>query len=198
VHKNNSQDNSLRITGGKWSSRKVKFNNDDNQQLKPTPDRVRETLFNWLTPYINNNTLGLDLFSGSGILGLELLSRGAQQVTMIDKNNNFANIVDFKQNNNIITVQDNIANYFNNLNNFNNSNNKFDIIFMDPPYDINQHGEIIKYCLRELISKQLLKPNTLIYYEHNSALIINNMEIIKNKKYGNIYFYLGKSAHEPS
>ncbi|HLA74608.1 MAG TPA: 16S rRNA (guanine(966)-N(2))-methyltransferase RsmD [Gammaproteobacteria bacterium] len=74
--------NQLRIIGGAWRSRKLSF--PDIAGLRPTPDRVRETLFNWLAPIIQGARC-LDLFAGSGALGLEALSRGASEVVMIDR-----------------------------------------------------------------------------------------------------------------
>jgi len=75
--------NQLRIIAGKWRGRKLTF--VDSQGLRPTLDRVRETLFNWLQPVIYNARC-LDLYSGSGALGFEALSRGALEVTMVDNN----------------------------------------------------------------------------------------------------------------
>ena len=76
-------DNSLRIVGGEWRSRKLMF--PDANGLRPTSGKIRETLFNWL----GHNVIGadvLDMFSGSGALGLEALSRGAASAVMIEKN----------------------------------------------------------------------------------------------------------------
>ena len=78
-----SNTNTLRIIGGEWRSRKLSF--IDAQGLRPTPDRIRETLFNWLQGYIHGANC-LDLFAGSGILGLEALSRGANQVDFVEMN----------------------------------------------------------------------------------------------------------------
>ena len=75
---------SLRIIGGKWRSRKISFATDTDD-IRPTPDRVRETLFNWLKDYLPAAAC-LDLYAGSGILSLEALSRGACQVTLIENN----------------------------------------------------------------------------------------------------------------
>jgi 16S rRNA (guanine966-N2)-methyltransferase len=74
--------NQLRIVGGKWRSRRIRF--VDAEGLRPTPDRVRETLFNWLQPEING-AVCLDAFTGSGALGFEALSRGAAAVVMVEK-----------------------------------------------------------------------------------------------------------------
>jgi 16S rRNA (guanine966-N2)-methyltransferase len=72
----------LRIIGGTWRGRRLRF--PDRAGIRPTPDRVRETLFNWLGPSIAG-TRCLDLFAGSGALGLEALSRGAARVTFIEQ-----------------------------------------------------------------------------------------------------------------
>jgi 16S rRNA (guanine966-N2)-methyltransferase len=74
--------NSLRIVGGGWRGRRVHF--PDSPGLRPTPDRVRETLFNWLQ-FAVAGTRCLDLFAGSGALGLEALSRGAREVVFVDE-----------------------------------------------------------------------------------------------------------------
>lgn len=74
--------NTVRIIGGEWRSRILKFPDQDG--LRPTPDRVRETLFNWLGQILIGKTC-LDLFAGSGALGFEAASRGAQQVTLIEQ-----------------------------------------------------------------------------------------------------------------
>ena len=71
----------LRIIGGEYRSRLVEF--DGGPGVRPTPDRVRQTLFDWLTPYVEGAHC-LDLFAGSGALGLEALSRGAARVTFVE------------------------------------------------------------------------------------------------------------------
>lgn len=72
----------LRIIGGQWRSRRLEFP-DDLPGLRPTPDRVRETLFNWLTPVLPGARC-LDLFAGSGALGMEALSRGAAETVFVE------------------------------------------------------------------------------------------------------------------
>jgi 16S rRNA (guanine966-N2)-methyltransferase len=74
--------NKVRIIGGEWRSRIIRF--PANPELRPTPDRVRETLFNWLGQDLSGKTC-LDLFSGSGALGFEAASRGAREVVMIER-----------------------------------------------------------------------------------------------------------------
>ncbi|MDH4259046.1 MAG: 16S rRNA (guanine(966)-N(2))-methyltransferase RsmD, partial [Gammaproteobacteria bacterium] len=73
--------NELRIIGGEWRGRRIRFPRQPG--IRPSPDRVRETLFNWLTPVVQGSRC-LDLFAGSGVLGLEALSRGAATATFIE------------------------------------------------------------------------------------------------------------------
>ena len=80
---NKANKGSFRIISGKYKGRKFEFL--PSKDLRPTPDRLRETLFNWLGQVIDRKTC-LDLFSGTGSLGLESLSRGAQKVTFVEKN----------------------------------------------------------------------------------------------------------------
>jgi len=75
------QHRALRIIGGKWRGRKVRF--PDQPDIRPTGDRIRETLFNWLMHDITGYQC-LDLYAGSGILGIEALSRGASEVTFVE------------------------------------------------------------------------------------------------------------------
>lgn len=77
-----SYSGAVRIIAGRWRGRKVRLAADT--ELRPTPDRVRETLFNWLMPYISGARC-LDLFAGSGVLGLEALSRGAADVCFVER-----------------------------------------------------------------------------------------------------------------
>ncbi|MCB1919859.1 MAG: 16S rRNA (guanine(966)-N(2))-methyltransferase RsmD [Candidatus Competibacteraceae bacterium] len=79
-HRRSTQ--ALRIIGGQWRSRRLEF--PDLPGLRPTPDRVRETLFNWLTPVLPGARC-LDLFAGSGALGIEALSRGAAEVVFVER-----------------------------------------------------------------------------------------------------------------
>lgn len=73
---------SLRIIGGRWRGRRLRI--PEGSALRPTPDRVRETLFNWLAPYLTGARC-VDLFAGSGALGLEAASRGASQVVLVER-----------------------------------------------------------------------------------------------------------------
>ncbi len=82
MNRRGSHANRIRIIGGQWRSRRLEF--PDAPGLRPTPDRVRETLFNWLTPVLPGARC-LDMFAGSGALGIEALSRGAAEVVFIER-----------------------------------------------------------------------------------------------------------------
>ena len=81
VQNRTAQTRELRIIAGQWRGRRWRF--PAGPDIRPTPDRVRETLFNWLAPHIRGARV-LDLFAGSGALGLESLSRGAAHATFVD------------------------------------------------------------------------------------------------------------------
>src|SRR5688572_14079376 len=82
-HRRGARSRELRIIAGVWRGRRLRF--ADAPEIRPTPDRVRETLFNWLGPRIAGARC-LDLFAGSGALGLEALSRGAAHVLFVERN----------------------------------------------------------------------------------------------------------------
>ena len=82
----NAKKGELRIIGGKWKGKKIYF--DLSNDLRPTPDRAKEVLFNWLGQDLSGASC-LDLFSGTGALGLEALSRGAKKVTFVEKNKEY-------------------------------------------------------------------------------------------------------------
>jgi 16S rRNA (guanine966-N2)-methyltransferase len=131
--------NQLRIIGGEWKRRQLSFASIEG--LRPTPDRVRETLFNWLMWDIQNAQV-LDLCTGSGALSFEALSRGAAQVVMIEPNRTQA---DFLTQNlellkvtsqhaklKVLTAQQVLATL----------KEQFDVIFLDPPYNLNLWEEL--------------------------------------------------------
>ena len=185
------QNNRVRIIAGKFRGRLIEF--EDHVGLRPTPDRVRETLFNWL----QNDIVGsdcLDLFAGSGVLSFEAISRGANSVTAIDSNhsivgqlqNQRANLkIDAMQILNVDAIR-----YLQQPD----DSKKFDIIFVDPPYDKYD----LSVILNEVAKSQLLKPNSKIYFESNRELdqdlLDPNWQIIKSKKAGQVYYYLANAS----
>ena len=185
----------LRIIAGKFRGRKIIFS-DQNVKLRPTMDRVRETLFNWLAPYIVGADC-LDLFAGSGVFSFEAISRGANFSLAVEYNyDTYHNII---QNRNKLEIKQQIFHIIHQdvllfLNN-NLQYRKFNIIFLDPPY--NQHKEMLLESLYGLINNNLLQPNSKIYFECNTNDHIlkesnfpKNLQIIKSSKAGKVYFYL--------
>src|SRR5580698_5835812 len=122
----------VRIIGGKWRGRRLPI--IAVPDLRPTPDRVRETLFNWLAPIMPAANC-LDLFAGSGVLGFEALSRGAKHVVMVDQSPQIIQqlqtiALTLKTNDLDIycaTVPEQLAE----------SHTVFDVVFLDPPYQAN-------------------------------------------------------------
>lgn len=151
--------NTLRIIGGEWRSRKLPF--IDAPDLRPTPDRIRETLFNWLQGDIHGASC-LDLFAGSGALGFEALSRGATNVVFVE--NNVAVAAQLKKNLDVLkseatVIQDDALHFLKKQN-----SESFDLIFLDPPY----RKSLLEESLQIISKNKLLKKKGLIYLEHES------------------------------
>ncbi|MFV9616114.1 MAG: 16S rRNA (guanine(966)-N(2))-methyltransferase RsmD, partial [Gammaproteobacteria bacterium] len=125
---------SCRIIGGKWRGRKITF--DDAEGLRPTTDRIRETVFNWLQPYIYQGFC-LDVFAGSGVLGFEALSRGAEKVVFIESNKN--TVKNLKQNCKRLDAEAAVIFHQDALIWLRSTQQeqvkqKFNLIFLDPPF----------------------------------------------------------------
>jgi 16S rRNA (guanine966-N2)-methyltransferase len=151
----------LRIIGGDWRSRKLTF--PDSGGVRPTPARARETLFNWLRFHLAGAHC-LDLFAGSGALGLEALSRGAAHSVFVDHtpelvkalNNNLALL---RANNARVVRQDTDAFLAS-------PGGSFDIVFIDPPF---RQGWLAR-LLPALADNGWVKPGSWVYLEHESEL----------------------------
>ncbi len=176
--------NQVRIIAGKWRSRKISF--PPVSGLRPTPDRVRETLFNWLAPHLSE-AICLDLFAGTGILSLEALSRGAAKVTAIEKNpelikNLTDNALQLHTKNLEIIATDA-------LHWLKEKRSAYDIIFLDPPYQ----STLLNDCLKQLTGN-CIHSKTLIYFESNTEFTQERLpdffELLKHKKAGHVYFHL--------
>lgn len=168
----------MRVISGKYKGKKlIGFDIDGT---RPTMDRVKESLF----ASIQNNIKGsvvLDLFAGSGSLGIEAISNGASEAYFIDNNIELINIIK----NNTKDMNDKIhimkSDYKNALELFKNSNIKFDIIFLDPPYKLN----LINDCLDRIVKYNLLNKDGIIVCEYETELVDNlTLKLIKDKKYG--------------
>lgn len=159
MHKIASAPQQVKILAGCWRGTKLPVLLQDD--IRPTPSRVRETLFNWLQTYIVGSDC-LDLFAGSGALAFEAVSRGANSAVLVDKDKQVINLlsqqIDKLHANQIHAVCDDGLRYLQK------SQQAFDIIFLDPPF-----SKISPLDLLEQINNlQLLKPKGLVYVEYSA------------------------------
>ncbi|MBE9561268.1 MAG: 16S rRNA (guanine(966)-N(2))-methyltransferase RsmD [Proteobacteria bacterium] len=168
----------IRIIAGQWRGRKLSVL--DKPGLRPTPNRLRETLFNWLTPYLPGSKC-LDLFAGSGALGIEAASRGAGRVLLVEKEpdivkNLYQHIkilnsknIEIKQIDAIKLLQKEIT-------------ETFDIIFLDPPFEQN----LLIPCYNLL--EPWLNKSAYIYLETNENIVnlLNNWQVVRQQKVGQV------------
>jgi 16S rRNA (guanine966-N2)-methyltransferase len=175
-----SSQGELRIIGGKWRSRKLTF--PAVEGLRPSPSRVRETLFNWLTPFLTSSHC-LDLFAGCGALGFEALSRGADSVTMVEQNRQVVNQL---EENKRLLQADAITILTQDATDTNKLNGSFDIIFCDPPFN----KGLIEPLLSRLNLSDILNPSTLIYVESEKKLktiqLPSGWNLLKEKSMGDV------------
>lgn len=175
----------MRVISGKYKGKKLLGFDIDG--TRPTMDRVKESLFGIIQNKIKDSIV-LDLFAGSGSLGIEALSNGSKEAYFIDNNIELINII--KKNTNSINDKIHIlkSDYKNALEMFKNSNIKFDIIFLDPPYKLN----LINDCLNLIVKYNLLKDDGIVVCEYEDEQIgIDFLTLEKEKKYGskNIRIY---------
>lgn len=180
-----SQKNKVRIGGGDWRSRLLSF--PDVPGLRPTPDRVRQTLFNWLGQDLHGLNC-LDLFSGTGVMGFEALSRGAKAVVMVEKSPQAYRAL--QENKQTLAAGAAQILHMDALQFLAGNPQTFDVIFLDPPY---QQGWMQK--LLPLVRPHLAADG-LLYAEAEFALTdSDHWQVYKQGKAGNVFFHLLKSAH---
>lgn len=198
-----TQAHQVRIIGGLW--KRTPLNVISAEGLRPTPDRVRETLFNWISHLIGGQSADYwqairccDLFAGSGALGFEAASRGAQHVLMVEalttaykqleltKEKLKAEQIQLIRGDALIVANKLIA-----------MKEQFDVIFLDPPFHANLLPSLLPLC------EKLLKDNAYLYVESEQALPFStttleedrpewckNWRIIKQDKAGMVHFHL--------
>ncbi len=175
----------IRIIGGKWRGRKIHF--PPLAEIRPTSDRVRETLFNWLAPYIAG-AYCLDLFAGSGALGFEALSRGASHVVMADKSPEvikYLQLTASKLETSDVTFYQGKAPEEIIL-----PPRIFNIVFLDPPF----HHDLIPPTCDWLKKQKLISLNSRIYIEtenNKTPLVLpESYKILKQGKTSQVVYYL--------
>lgn len=163
AQKNTAKMGAIRIISGQFRGRKLPVLGQEG--LRPTTDRTKETLFNWLMNDVRDARC-LDMFAGSGSLGFEALSRGAEHVTFCEK---FAKAVTQLETN---TAQLNVQERTTILhtdacsNKITSSDSPFDIVFIDPPFQQN----LVPQALTHLVTQNLITTTSLLYIEHESAI----------------------------
>jgi len=184
---------SCRIIGGKWRGRIIKF--DPAEGLRPTTDRIRETVFNWLQPYIYQCRC-LDVFAGSGALGFEALSRGAQHAVFIEQNIKTVkrledNIRTLAIDNASVYHQDALG-WLQTTEAVIGEGDKFDLVFLDPPFN----SDLLAKSCKLLDTSGCLAEDAIIYVEHNIDTAIEipeNWVVLKEKKAGQVVYRLFES-----
>ncbi len=172
---------SIRIIGGRNKSYRIVFK--ANPALRPTSDRAKETIFSWVQFEIENKTC-LDLFAGTGGLGLEALSRGAQHVTFVEKEKTlYKNIL---KNISHLGYEDKIQAVCGDSFKWIKTNKrKFDYIFLDPPFNQMKY----KSLLRTIYQNNTLKRDGKIFLESSKYTDIelnNDQNVLKDKIIGDV------------
>lgn len=176
--------NQVRLNAGVWRSRILKF--PDAEGLRPTSDRVRQTLFNWLGQEMTGKTC-LDLFAGTGALGFEALSRNAKQVTMLELAK--APFQALLQNQRLLGATQADLRQMDALQFLAQNQQRFDVIFCDPPY----HKQWLDKLLPQLASH--LAADGLLYVEAEYALKSDSdWQVIKSGKAGQVFYHLLQAA----
>jgi 16S rRNA (guanine966-N2)-methyltransferase len=177
----------VRIIAGKWRSRRLKV--AEVKDLRPTPDRVRETLFNWLMPVIEGAHC-LDLFAGSGVLGFEALSRGAAYVVMVDQSPAVVKLLQQQLDefgaDNALIYQAKVPTQLRPV------TRPFDIVFLDPPYE----ADLLLPSCYYLEEQGFLADKAYIYLEARRGILDNelpsNWQLIKSQRAGEVAYHLAR------
>jgi len=157
----------------------------DSDKTRPTTDRVKESLFNIITPFIEKARV-LDLFSGTGSLAIEALSRGAENAVLVDKNPESIETIEMNLENTNFTDISEVINldYNDALKKLSLGKNKFDIIFLDPPYS----KGLIDTSLRLIGTYELVVEDGLIVAEKSIDDIVpekeGSLKLVRKQKYG--------------
>ena len=176
----------LRIIGGAWRGRRFRFP-AGAAEIRPTPDRVRETLFNWLGPRVVGARC-LDLFAGSGALGLEALSRGAASVVFVERDavaarELQARLAEWNAKDAEVMRGDALG-FLNGV------GLSFDVVFLDPPFDAN----LLPVAAKRLEEQGWLAPDALIYIESPGRSDLPSLPLswqqAKAKRAGEVGYHL--------
>lgn len=180
--------NQIRIIAGRWRGRKLVFKPVEG--LRPTPDRVRETLFNWLSPVVVDARC-LDLYAGSGALGFEAASRGAREVVLVDSDPVVANALRDQRHaldaSQVTVIEASVGSYLKGV------ASAFDIVFLDPPF----RGKHLPAVIQQLEQGGWLSPTAWIYLEAERGLepeLPESWELYRSKQAGQVGYHLARRS----
>lgn len=178
----------MRIISGKYKGRKIEGFNIEG--TRPTMDRVKESLFGSIQNYIKDSVV-LDLFAGSGSLGIEALSNGAKLCYFSDNSKEAINVLNknLKDIDNSYVIK---SDYKDALNILEEKNMEFDIIFLDPPYKLN----LINDSIKRILEYNLLNKDGILVCEYETENIDCDLELIKEKRYGTTYVKIYKNINK--
>ncbi|MBD3669881.1 MAG: 16S rRNA (guanine(966)-N(2))-methyltransferase RsmD [Gammaproteobacteria bacterium] len=184
----------LRLIGGTWRGRKIQF--PPVEGIRPTPDRIRETLFNWLAPVIHDARC-LDLFAGSGAIGFEALSRGAAQVVMVEREHRVADYLrqtgaELGPESRLRVVQADALKLL--AAGRPAETEAFDIVFLDPPF----RRDLLSGALDALSEGNWLAPGAVVYAEAEKELgepaLPRGWTLRRRKESGQVAYHLIDTA----
>jgi 16S rRNA (guanine966-N2)-methyltransferase len=179
-----AKNNQVRIIGGDWRSRRISF--PDHGDLRPSADRVRETLFNWLGQDLGGQGC-LDLFAGSGALGFEALSRGAASVVMVEKNRR---VCEALRRNALLLGAINLQFHCADALEFAvaaaaDAAARFDVVFLDPPF----RSSLLEQALPRVAP--LLRPGARVYLESATSFAQTGAwRVLRHGRAGQVHYTL--------
>lgn len=182
--------NRVRLIGGVWRGRRIDF--APVPGLRPTPDRVRETLFNWLQPVIAGARC-LDLFAGSGALGLEAASRGAAQVVLVERDRRVVRALEAQvrrlEARSVTVVHAEASRYLAA------SGEAFDVVFLDPPF---ADAAALAACIGGLEEARRLRPQARVYLETDARRPLPPLpagwSLVRSRRAGHVGYHLALRA----
>lgn len=182
----------VRIIGGRLRSRRIRFEATDG--LRPTPDRVRETLFNWLAPHLPGARC-LDLFAGSGALGFEAASRGAATVTLVEQHPRAWRALEHNRGalalSNVDVLRESAFRFLAR------TGERYDVIFCDPPFDSDAADRVLAL----LAPAATLADDGVIYLERRRGIAGGDLpawQVLRHAEAGDVDFRLLGRAATPS
>ncbi|BBF87935.1 ribosomal RNA small subunit methyltransferase D [Aquitalea magnusonii] len=184
----NQQRNKVRIIGGQYRRRLLPF--PDAEGLRPTPDRVRETVFNWLGQELYGKRC-LDLFAGSGALGFEAASREASRVVMVEKSRKV--VESLKANRQLLSAMHIDVVAMDALHYVKSCREQFDVIFLDPPYDSTLLQQVLP------VLAELLTAEGVVYFEaRHWPESLAGWDVIKQDKAASVHYALVRPLQQES